>query len=172
MTTRVLVALGSIFALILALSPHWSSSRAAAQTPADSAAIASELRQLRITIEQGMARQTQAEGIGLALSAHQARVASLGERLDATRRDLAAASARVIEANTMLNEFNRAATTVPIEEQDSVRMMLDRARNDANSAARAEQQLRAQESELIGLLQQAEANWQQLVARMSGMIGG
>src|SRR5262245_33379669 len=66
------------------------------------AAVAAELRQLRVAVQESLSRQTQAQALGVYLSAQQARLVQVGARVDAARKELDDLTARSKELGDRL----------------------------------------------------------------------
>lgn len=141
--------------------------------PADSslAALTSEVRQLRLAVEELSKSQTQTQALGVYLSVQQSRIVQVANRLDAAQRDLDAAAARS-------REMEGRVMTITDELQ---RISDPRTRAELEGAARefkAEQRLvdlqwqqaRSRESELSQALQLEESRWTDLIARLEKLV--
>jgi hypothetical protein len=70
--------------------------------------LTAEIRQLRFAIEQSTRTETQAQALGIFLSAQQSRVLQVSTRLDATRKELDAIAQRSIDQANQLSTLEEA----------------------------------------------------------------
>ncbi|HEX5108220.1 MAG TPA: hypothetical protein VFV95_07230 [Vicinamibacterales bacterium] len=131
------------------------------------AGLTSELRQLRVAVEQLARSQTQTQALGVSLSAQQSRIVQVAGRLDSAQKELDSASLRAQEMQSrlvsMTSELQRAA-------EPQQRAALE----DGVRGIRAEQrvvelelqQARSREGELSQMLQTEEARWKDLISRL------
>lgn len=139
--------------------------------PGSLAELTTEIRQLRFAIEQSTRTQTQAQALGIFLSAQQSRILQVTARLDAARKELdglAHQSAAQTNAVTAL-ETELARTTDPNEraalEQRAAGLKLE-----LKAVAAMEQQARTREAEMLQAWQQEEARWNELIARLQQLV--
>jgi chromosome segregation ATPase len=131
------------------------------------AALTAEVRQLRVAVEQLARTQTEAQALGVALSAQQGRVLQVTQQLDAVRKDIdfAATNSRSFEEQipNLSNEMSRSTDAARRDELES---MLRAIQAEHNRAELELQQIRARESNLSRSLALEEKRWNDLLARM------
>jgi hypothetical protein len=133
--------------------------------------LTSEIRQLRFAVEQSTRTQTEAQALGIFLSAQQSRILQVTTRLDVARKEAEAMAQQSTDhANHVAAiEAQLARVTDPGE-----RLALeDRARGlklEIKAVASREQQARAREGEIFQAYQQEEARWNDLIARLQQII--
>ncbi len=129
--------------------------------------LTAEIRQLRFAIEQSSRTQTQAQALGIFLSAQQSRILQVTTRLDEARRELGAAAQRAVATS---NELARLEEAIPHLADPNERMAVeDRTKSlklESKNIATQEQQARTHEAEMLQAWQQEEARWNDLIARL------
>jgi len=134
-------------------------------------ALTEEVRLLRMAVEKSTRTQTQLQGMSVYLTAQQSRLLQVGGRVDAIRRDLAAASR---ESRALAEQVTTLRTTVAnetsAEMKAQVEAMLGPATREAARAAEYEQQLRSSEAEASADLQTELARWTDLTGRLDQLI--
>ena len=138
--------------------------------PGSLAAVAAEIRQLRVAVEESTRTQTQTHALGVSLSAQQSRLAQVAARLDVTRRELdrLTAESRQVAAEVTNNE-DEMQTAKP-EHRSQLQMSVKFLQQHAEKLAGQLQQAQARELEAAQLLQAEEARWADLVGRMEALI--
>jgi chromosome segregation ATPase len=141
--------------------------------PADSslAALTSEVRQLRLAVEQLSKSQTQTQALGVYLSVQQSRIVQVANRLDAAQRDLDAVAGRVREVEAQLANLGEELQRVS---EPRVRAQLEEGVRAIKGEHRLLdlqwQQARSRESELSQALQLEESRWTDLIARLEKLV--
>ena len=133
--------------------------------------LVAEIRQLRVAVEQSTRTQTQAQALGIFLSAQQTRIVQVTARLDTARRELEGIERQSAAFATQLEELEEVT---PKTADPNERMARDEQAREAKLAlkhiAGQEQQARARESEMLQLWQQEEARWNDLIARLQEIV--
>jgi chromosome segregation ATPase len=135
------------------------------------AALTSELRQLRVAVEELTRTQTQTQALGVYLSVQQSRILQVGNRLDAVRKDLDTASVRSQEIEAKLASFSDELPRATGLERRA--FLEDATRNftaDQRRVGLELQQARSRESELSQALQLEESRWNDLISRLEQLI--
>lgn len=130
-----------------------------------------EIRQLRLAIEQSSRTQTQAQALGIFLSAQQSRILQVTARLDAARKELDAMSQRSIEHANHVAALEEQI--LKVSDQHERAAMDDRSRQlklEMKSIAAQEQQARTREAETLQAWQQEEARWNDLILRLQQIV--
>ena len=142
--------------------------------PADAgslAALTSELRQLRITVERLGQTQSQTQVLGVYLSLQQSRVLQTAARLDVTRKELDEVTARSGDLAARLADLEDALpsladATKRAAVQDATRAL----KREQGAVSALEQQARNREIDLSQSMQAEEARWSELVSRLEAML--
>jgi len=134
------------------------------------AALTSEVRELRLAVQQLAQTQSQTQAMGVYLSAQQSRVLQVSSQLDSVRKDLDAAAGRSSELASKLVDFEAQLPRVsdPAERnaiQDASRAM----KREHALASAQEQQARSRELELSQALQTEESRWSALISRLEAL---
>src|SRR5688572_19473980 len=133
--------------------------------------LTAEIRQLRLAIEQSSRTQTQAQALGIFLSAQQSRILQVTTRLDAARKELDAAAQRAMDH---ANQLARLEEQIPqVSDQNERTAMEDQSTHlkvAIKTVAAQEQQARARETEMLQAWQQEEARWNDLIARLQQIV--
>ena len=130
-----------------------------------------EIRQLRFAIEQSSRTQTQAQALGIFLSAQQSRILQVTARLDAARKELDTMSQRSIEHANHVAALEEQI--LKVSDQHERAAMEDRSRHlklEMKSIAAQEQQARTREAEMLQAWQQEEARWNDLILRLQQIV--
>jgi seryl-tRNA synthetase len=137
------------------------------ETPGSFAALASELRQLRMAVEELTRSQTQTQALGVYLSVQQSRILQVVTRLDSTRKDLEAATIRSRELGSKLANFEEDLPRVTEPRiRTEVEGMIRVLKREQASVALQEEQIRSREGELSQMLQLEESRWSDLISRL------
>src|SRR5438034_2077389 len=83
------------------------------------AALTSEVRQLRVAVEQSTRSQTQTQALGVYLSVQQSRILQVTTRLDSVRKELDTAAARSREIASHLANIEAELTRVTEQQSRS-----------------------------------------------------
>jgi hypothetical protein len=130
-----------------------------------------EIRQLRFAIEQSTRTQTQAQALGILLSAQQSRILQVTTRLDAARKELDAVGQQSIHHTNELAMLDEAI--LKISDPNERAAVEDRSKGlklEMKSMAAQEQQARTREAEMVQAWQQEEARWNDLIARLHQIV--
>lgn len=141
--------------------------------PADSgtlAALTSEVRELRLAVQQLAQTQSQTQALGVYLSVQQSRVLQVASQLDAARKELDAVGLQANELAAKLadleEELPRASDATHRNAiQDGIRGM----RREHVAVSTREQQTRNREIELSQSLQAEESRWSALITRLEAL---
>ena len=133
--------------------------------------LTAEIRQLRFAIEQSTRTQTQAQALGIFLSAQQTRIVQVTARLDTARRELEGIERRSAAYTRQLEQLEEVTpkTTDPNERIAREEQLRD-AKLALKDIAGQEQQARARESEMLQMWQQEEARWNDLIGRLQQVV--
>ena len=135
------------------------------------AALTSEIRQLRLAIEQSTRTQTQAQALGIFLSAQQNRILQVTTRLDAVRKEVDATTQRSTDHATRLARLEKALELVTDPNERTA--IEDESRGlklAIKTISAEEQQARVREAEMLQAWQQEEARWNDLIARLQEIV--
>ena len=136
-------------------------------TPGSLAALTSELRRLRMAVEESTRSQTQTQALGVYLSVQQGRILQVATRLDSTRKDLEAATIRFREIGSRLDNLDEELRRVTEPRtRTELEEMIRRLKREQASVALEEQQTRSREGELSQMLPLEEARWSDLISRL------
>jgi len=138
-----------------------------ADTPGSLAPLISEIRQLRMAVEELTRSQTQTQALGVYLSAQQSRILQVTARLDSARKELDAATIRSREIASQLASLDDQLPRITDAErrtqlEDAIRQL----KLEQETAALQEQQTRNREDELSQMLQLEESRWSTLISRL------
>ena len=133
--------------------------------------LTAEVRLLRTAIEQSSRTQTQAQALGIFLSAQHSRIVQVTARLDAARRELEGFAQQSREHANALANLDAA---IPQVADPAERLALeDRSKGlkfELKNNAEREQQARMREAEMLQAWQQEEARWNDLIARLQEIV--
>ena len=131
--------------------------------------LTSEIRQLRLAIEQSV--RTQAQALGIFLSAQQSRILQVTTRLDAARKELDTIARQSTEhADHMAGLEEQIPKTSDPNERAAFEDRSKGLRIEMKAVAAQEQQARTREAEMLGAWQQEEARWNDLIARLQQIV--
>ena len=141
-----------------------------AQTGAPAGSLAeltAEIRLLRAVIEQSTRTQTQAQALGIFLSAQQSRIVQVTARLDMARQNRETVVRRSSETAQALAQMEAATgrLTNPAE-RAAIEQGVEELKLQVKSLATQEQQARTNEAAMTQAWQQEEARWNDLIARL------
>jgi hypothetical protein len=165
------ISVATLFALLcLGVGPGLSHAQSSTADPA-MAALANEIRQLRVSMEAATRQQAETQALSVYLSSQQSRMVQIAARLDSIRSQLGAA----------VEQSRHAAQLIATAESDLLRMTVSKERDEAAgmvqflkgqaaAASQREQQLRLWESELVQNLQVEEQRWNDLIRRLEATI--
>jgi hypothetical protein len=133
--------------------------------------LTSEIRQLRFAIEQSSRTQTQAQALGIFLSAQQSRILQVTTRLDAARKELDTIAR---QSTAHANHLALLEEQIPKISDPNERAALDdRSKGlkiEMKAVVAQEQQARTHEAEMLQAWQQEEARWNDLIARLQQIV--
>ena len=152
----------SSFAAVLAQSRVDGTDAAASLAP-----LTSELRQLRVAVEELARTQTQVQALSVYLSVQQSRILQVATRLDSARRDVETATAGSQDLTRRMGLLNEdlAQTTDP-ERRRQIEDALEDSKHKLRMLGVQEQQARAREGELSQALHLEESRWTDLISRL------
>ena len=134
--------------------------------------LTSEIRQLRFAIEQSSRTQTQAQALGIFLSAQQSRILQVTTRLDTARKELDTIARQSTAPRQSVGVYSKSRsrkypipTSAPRFEDRSKGLKLE-----MKAVAAQEQQARTHEAEMLQAWQQEEARWNDLIARLQQIV--
>ena len=134
--------------------------------------LTAEIRQLRFAIEQSSRTQTQAQALGIYLSAQQSRIVQVTARLDAARRELegVAQRSRVLANQLALLDAATARIAADPGERLAIEDRSKELKLELKNIAEQEQQARTREAETMQAWQQEEARWNDLITRLQQIV--
>jgi hypothetical protein len=131
------------------------------------APLTSELRQLRLSVEELTRSHTQTQALGVYLSVQQSRILQVTTWLDSARKDLETATTRSRQLTwrlATLNDELRQATEP--ERRTHLEGAIRETKHDQVTVGLQEQQARTRESELSQTLHLEESRWTDLISRL------
>jgi hypothetical protein len=141
--------------------------------PADSgslAALTSEVRELRLAVQQLARTQSQTQALGVYLSVQQSRVLQVSSQLDAARKELDGAAFRSTELASKLADLEEQLPRVSDPaERNSIQQATRAMRREHTLFAAQEQQARNREIELSQSLLAEESRWSTLITRLEAL---
>ena len=134
-------------------------------------ALTSELRQLRMAVEELTRSQTQTQALGVYLSVQQSRILQVVARLDLARKELETASIRSQKiATTLANLDDELPRVAEPQQRSQIEAAIRDLKYEQKSVGLHEQQAHSQETELSQALQQEESRWADLISRLEQLI--
>jgi hypothetical protein len=131
------------------------------------APLTSELRQLRVAVEELNRSQTQTQALGVYLSVQQSRILQLGTRLNSARKELEAATTRSQDiAWKLANATDELPQVTEPEKRTQLEGFIQHLKHEKEIVGVQEQQARARESELSQSLHVEESRWTDLISRL------
>jgi hypothetical protein len=135
------------------------------------AALTSELRQLRMAVEDLTRTQTQTQALGVYLSVQQSRILQVATRLDSARKELDSAAIRSREIASQLANINDELSRATEPERRAQLEDANRSfKYEQASVGLREQQARSRESELSQTLQLEDSRWADIISRLEQLI--
>ena len=133
--------------------------------------LTAEIRQLRSAIEQSTRAQTQAQALGIVLSAQDRRVMQTTGRLETARRELVNLSQQSSTYTQQLAQIEEdlPRTTDP-EERTALEDRIKDIKLEMKVVAMREQEARAREAEMLQAFQLEEARWNDLISRLQQIV--
>lgn len=129
--------------------------------------LTSELRQLRVAVEELTRSQTQTQALGVYLSVQQSRILQVSTQLDSARKDLETATTRFQDITGRLANANDELPQVTDpERRTQLEGGIRQLKHEQGTVRLQEQQARTRESELFQALQLEEARWTDLISRL------
>ncbi len=170
--TRKLFWLGaSVLTLTFAAAVMAQGRNDAADGGASLAALTSELRQLRMAVEELTRSQTQAQALGVYLSVQQSRILQVATRLDSARKDLEGVSIRSQElASTLAGPTDELSQVTDPGRRAALEDAVRNLKYEQATVRLREQQVRGRDAELSQTLQLEESRWSDLISRLEQLI--
>ena len=135
------------------------------------AGVTAELRQLRLAVEESTRRQTQAQAVGVYLSAQQSRVVHVSARLDAARRELDAVTVQSKElAAELASREDAALRLTNPDEKSQIEIHARMLKQHLEVLGARAQLAQTREAELSQMLHAEEARWTDLVGRLEQLV--
>ena len=133
--------------------------------------LTAEIRLLRSAIEQSTRTQTQAQALGIFLSAQDRRVMQTTGRLESARRELVNLSQQSSTYTHQLAQIEEdlPRTTGP-EERAALEDRIKEIKLEMKVVAMREQEARAREAETLQTWQLEEARWNDLISRLQQIV--
>jgi chromosome segregation ATPase len=131
------------------------------------APLTSELRQLRVAVEELTRSQTQTQALGVYLSVQQSRILQVATWLESARKELETATTGSQDITWRLGNLNNELSQVTepgrrTEVEGAIRQL----KHEQEMVGRQLQQARIRESELSQALQLEESRWTELISRL------
>ena len=162
---------GTIAAIILAATTATLVAQTSEVGAGSLGELTAEIRRLRFAIEQSTRTQTQAQALGIFLSAQQSRILQVTARLDGARKELEAIAHQSTERANHLAELE--AHILKVSDPNEHAAIEDRTRGlklEMKASSTREQQARAREADVLQAWQQEEARWNDLIARLQQLL--
>jgi hypothetical protein len=141
--------------------------------PADSgsmAALTSEVRELRLAVQQLALTQSQTQALGVYLSVQQSRVLQVSSQLDVARKEVDGGAFRTNELATKLADLEEQLPRVSdAAERNALQGAIREMRREHTLVSAQEQQARNREIELSQSLQAEESRWSALITRLEAL---
>ena len=138
--------------------------------PGSLTAVAAEIRQLRVAVEESTRTQAQTQALATYISAQQSRLTQLAARLDAARRDLDRLTGQSREAAAEVARNDEELQSAKAEQRAQLQGVGRLLQQEAEKVSAQLQQAQLRENEAAQLLQAEEARWADLVGRMEQLI--
>jgi hypothetical protein len=168
---RTLVWSGVAVAIVGGATVVLGQSRADQADAGSLAALTSEIRELRLAVQQLAQTQTQTQALSVYLSVQQSRVLQTSAQLDAARKELDAAERRASEVSAGLAEIEEQLPRITDATERNAFQGASRDMKRQQAAASVqEQQARARELELSQALQSEESRWSTLLTRLEALV--
>ena len=164
--------LAGLVTLLLVSGP----ASAMAQVPGQAAVdplttLVTEIRQLRLAVEEAHKEQSRAQYLAVYLSAQQSRLIQLNNRLDAVRTELAGVQAQSqAVARLLAGAQQEAEEAAGPEAREEAAKMSRVFKEQVASAFEREQQVRNRESELAQMVLVEEGRWTDLISRLEQSV--
>jgi DNA repair exonuclease SbcCD ATPase subunit len=131
------------------------------------APLTSELRQLRVAVEELTRSQTQTQALSVYLTVQQSRMLQASNFLDAARKDLETATTRSRELTWRLGNLNdELRQAADPERRTQLEDAIRQVKHDQGTIGLQEQQARARENELSQALHVEQSRWADLISRL------
>ncbi len=135
------------------------------------ATLIAEVRQLRQAVEDSAKSQSQAQAIGVYLSAQQSRLVQITTRLDTLRAEINGAALQTQAVSRVLATAETAQSQpMSPEERAESSDMMRWFKEQVDQAKHREQQLRQREAELLQSYQVEENRWNDLIAQLDRLV--
>ena len=134
------------------------------------AALTSEVRELRLAVQQLAQTQSQTQAMGVYLSAQQSRVLQVSSQLDAARKELDTTAVQANELAAKLADLDEQLPRVSDpSERNAIQGASREMRREHGLLSAREQQARNREQELSQSLQAEESRWSALISRLEAL---
>jgi DNA repair exonuclease SbcCD ATPase subunit len=130
------------------------------------APLTSELRQLRVAVEELTRSQTQTQALGVYLSVQQSRILQVATRLDSARKDVETAVTRSQDIRWRLANLNEELPQAIGPERTQLDGAIRQLKHEQGTVGLQEQEARTRESELSQALHLEESRWTDLISRL------
>lgn len=133
--------------------------------------LTAEIRQLRLAIEQSTRDQTQAQALGIFLTTQDRRLMMVTSRLEDARRQITNLSQQSASyANQLAGIDEELAGTTDPAERAAIEGRAREIRLEMKTVAAREVEARTRETDMLHAWQQEEARWNDLIARLQGIV--
>jgi chromosome segregation ATPase len=138
--------------------------------PGSLAALTSEVRELRLAVQQLAQTQSQTQALGVYLSVQQSRVLQVSSQLDAARKELDSTASAANDMAAKLADLEEQLPRVSdAGERRAIQSEIAVIRREQRLLAAREQQARTREPELSQSLQAEESRWSALISRLEAL---
>ena len=133
--------------------------------------LTAEIRQLRQAIEQSTRNQTQAQTLGIFLTTQDRRLMIVTSRLEEARRQITNFSQQTSVYAQQLSEIDeQLPRTTDSDERTALEDRSKEIKFEMKAVAAREQEARTREGEALHAFQLEEARWNDLIARLQGIV--
>ena len=138
--------------------------------PGSLAALTSEVRELRLAVQQLAQTQSQTQALGVYLSVQQSRVLQVSSQLDSARKELDSLNGQGADIGSKLADLEEQLPRVsdPME-RNAIQGATREMRREHSLLSAREQQARNRELELSQSLQAEESRWSALITRLEAL---
>ena len=144
--------------------------RAQPADPGSLAALTSEVRELRLAVQQLAQTQSQTQALGVYLSVQQGRVLQVSAQLEAARKELDSTASAANDMAAKLADLEEQLPRVSdAGERSAIQSEIPVIRREQRLLAAREQQARNRELELSQSLQAEESRWSTLISRLEAL---
>jgi len=133
--------------------------------------LTSEVRQLRVAIQDAARGQNQMQALNISLTAQHSRLTQVSSRLDASNEELQKASAKTQAATKGLLEIqSMAGGATTAQDRAGYDAMMKQMRYQVDVATEEENQIRTRQSDLLNAFRMEETRWRELVAKLEEIL--